>query len=238
MTNQELATQLQTLINQRLEKQRTILPTYRLPLTKEQVVDYLTAYYEAEVRTKGGVYDSEKNQAYIESVANWLTIPTKKRGLILYGTVGSGKSTMLRSICQMIRTIKQSYKDIGTAYFFDMDSAQRQRCKEWERVNEPDYLIANDVVRDNGKLQKALSSKFVALDDIGVEPLHKNDFGTVSMPIADVIYNCYDYNTPLIITTNLNDAQIKERYGARVADRLTEFCNRISYTNLSYRANK
>ena len=221
-----------------MEKQSTTLPTYKLPLTKEQVVEYLTAHYEAEVKLKGGVYDSAKNLSYIESVANWLTSTTKKRGLILYGTVGSGKSTMLRSICLMIRTLKQSYKDIGTTYFFDMDSKQRQRCKEWDVISEPSYLIANDVVRDNNKLQIALSSKFVALDDIGVEPLHKNDFGTVSMPIADIIYNCYDYNTPLILTTNLNDSQIKDRYGARVADRLTEFCNRISYTNFSYRTNR
>ena len=60
-------------------------------------------------------------------------------------------------------------------------------------------------------------------------------FGNPITPIIDIIEQRYAKKDITIITTNLDADGIKNKYGARVADRMREMMQVITFTNASYR---
>jgi DNA replication protein DnaC len=75
----------------------------------------------------------------------------------------------------------------------------------------------------------------LAIDDLGEEAKEVMSYGNVITPLVDIIESRYDSRKMTFFTTNLDANGIKEKYGARVADRLKQMCNIVSFTNDSYR---
>ena len=79
------------------------------------------------------------------------------------------------------------------------------------------------IARTNGyakDFEKMMQSKFMIIDDLGVEYLDKN--GNFQQRLDELIDERYSNYKRTIITTNLNALAFKERYGERVADRIRE----------------
>ena len=72
------------------------------------------------------------------------------------------------------------------------------------------------------------------VDDLGKEPREVMEFGNVSTPLIDLIATCYDEQLYTIFTTNLIPAQLEEKYGNRIVDRLNEIVEKVVFENESY----
>ncbi len=149
-----------------------------------------------------------------------------RKGLLLFGGVGCGKTTMMRLFSQnprasyvtkSCRWIASQYADQGEEvifhysgqYFADM-VVNVFRTKNWG----------------------------ICFDDLGTEEVKKH-FGNSENVMEKIILNRYDriseipYRTHL--TTNLSAEQIDELYGSRVRIRMREMFNTIHVTGTDMR---
>lgn len=180
----------------------------RLPMTlgtMEETTARLTALYQLEVESRGirFIPDAFTSKS-IERVTKWLHF-SHQRGLLLYGTLGNGKTTMLRAISRLFH---------GKSFLI---SAQ----------NLYDYEKDNTLTRSQRRL--------LLIDDLGTEPERCIVYGEERHPVTDIILERYQDNLTTVIATNLSLDDIKRRYGARVHDRLLEMYAGIYYDADSYR---
>ena len=182
----------------------------RLPLTLKSEEDTwcrLLALYQLEVkyRRQSFVYD-DNTQDKIRRVARWL-FTSQGRGLILMGTMGNGKSTMLR----VINRLFQHTSTFGDAQdIFDHFKKNQGAMRFWDET-------------------------LLLIDDMGVEPVRCLDYGEEHYPISRLLLHRYDKQLTTIIATNLGLEEIVARYGDRVADRMVETFEVIYYNHESYR---
>lgn len=182
----------------------------RLPLpliSEEDTRCRLLALYQLEVEYRGQVFVNDKNtHDKINRVARWL-YSSKQRGLILMGTMGNGKSTMLRVIDRLFK----STSSFGDAQdIFEHFKKSQGSMRYWE---EPLLLI----------------------DDMGIEPVRCLVYGEEYYPISRLLLHRYDKQLTTIIATNLGIEEIEARYGDRVVDRMKETFSVITYEHESYR---
>lgn len=85
-------------------------------------------------------------------------------------------------------------------------------------------------------LAQYYTPRILFLDDVGAEldPV-VNYMGNKIAPIAEIIYKRYDARAVTIITANIGDETLAERYGPRIADRLNEIADKIAFMGNSYR---
>lgn len=193
---------------------------FRLPYTHAQVRDMVVASLKAEVKYRNRVFsENEFLNNQIEDVAKWLTSQNKV-GLLLCGVPGNGKTTMMIAIRSLIN-------------FLDI----KDDCNERLGVN---LIDAREIARLNKdayeQFRKVREKPMLAIDDMGIEPIEVLDYGNVLNPVIDLL--SYRYNEQLftIVTTNLSPKQIREKYGARIADRFNEMMEKIVFDNKSYRS--
>ena len=74
---------------------------------------------------------------------------------------------------------------------------------------------------------------FIIIDDLGTESI-KNDYGTKIDAVADAISYAEDSSKTLLITTNLDAADLKKRYDERTLDRLRK-CKVVVIKGKSFR---
>ena len=70
---------------------------------------------------------------------------------------------------------------------------------------------------------------------MGTEPREVMEFGNVYTPLIDLISTRYEEQLYTIFTTNLTPAQLEEKYGKRIVDRLNEMVEKVVFENESYR---
>lgn len=112
-------------------------------------------------------------------------------GLLIKGSVGTGKTTIARAI--------------ATAWSQLLSTARFECCDVLSEKFRKDETLCSDIAYHKGLL---------VLDDLGCEA---KVYGEYKLPY--VIYRRCERELPTIITTNLNDQAILERYGDRVLDR-------------------
>lgn len=140
-----------------------------------------------------------------------------KKGILLHGGVGSGKTSILSCFTSNQR---QSFR------MMDCISVSQGFAKTgYDSLND---LVEGEVNRWPRESwgQKIFTYCF---DDLGVET-EKKHFGNETNVMSELIQMIYERKTMLPnvhFTTNLNAEQIKEIYGTRVASRLREMVNII-----------
>lgn len=152
-------------------------------------------------------------------ISNWSKIgldPAK--GLLLMGKPGVGKTHFINKFIEHHK--KHMYQT--TAYDIET-SFQKSGSEIISRWHWSDLFI----------------------DDLGIESVHLNVFGTVYYPLKQVLFERHRLflglksshtNQITHITTNLNLEEIRRRYDERIIDRLFEMCNFVHVTGTSYRA--
>lgn len=165
----------------------------------------LRAAYELGVEWRGGHIDWDTvTEASIDSVVTWMY--DEHRWLFLSGTLGTGKTTMLKAL----KTIFSSSIYCSAMRAFDEFKAREML----------------PIFPDN---------KLLLLDDLGAEPPICKIFGEDRTPITDLLLHRYDWLATTVIATNLSLDEIQVRYGDRLADRIAEMAINILYDAPSYR---
>lgn len=179
----------------------------RLPDSRDELTGLLLGKYGVEVCGRGMEFVMDDCCiSKVEKVVKWL-YDSQKRGLLLCGTVGNGKTTMLKAL--------KSLLGHNAIYL------EAQGIYDYCRKNQCLPEISSDIV--------------VLIDDLGVEPPAYNDFGAVVYPLAQLLLNRYARNATTVIATNRTIDEIGEIYGVRVKDRMREMFARITYGEPSYR---
>lgn len=207
----------QVMLDQRKSKQaskRFKITDYKEPIVK----DMLIRCYRSEVAQRRVVFiDDEGTQNNISKASKWLT-GDYKVGLILYGGVGNGKTTLARSICELI------------AILFN--------ASEWTEtgvVKVSALELSKMIIDTPDKYKKLKETELLFIDDIGTEPTCVKSWGNECSPLTELIYSRYDNQLFTLATSNLNDVELKERYGLRISDRLNEMFEKVYFPGSSYR---
>ena len=193
----------------------TVVPTrFKIDLPAEKVVAYLTEICKAKVAERKMGYRPDESRLMLEKAAKWIT-GNYKPGLLLYGTVGSGKTTISDSLLRLIQVLKPS------------EMPRRLSALELTSIAKNDYEGFKEVCR----------AKLLFLDDLGEEPVSVKSYGNELSPIIELLYLRYDKRLFTVITTNMKEAEIKSAYGERIEDRIAETFDRLFFNNPSFRKN-
>lgn len=178
----------------------------------------LTAAVMAEVSYRNRNYrQSLEMDEYITAAANWLT-QRNKFGLLMCGTPGNGKTTLMRAIQSLLNYVSED--ESGNRIGLPIVDA-----REIARLN-----------KDNFELYRNYCHKpMLGIDDLGLEPTEILDYGNVLNPVIDLLSHRYNEQLLTVITTNLKPTEIREKYRDRIADRFNEMMDRIIFRTTSYR---
>lgn len=198
-------------------------PRYKLPITDhETLTKMLTATYCAEVAKRQMTFvDDEALKDRISRVANWMT-GISKPSLIIYGNqVGTGKSTMANAIFQVLN------------FFHEDKMFLESGVTQTKRVSAMDLIRIH---RDKPQgFEQLLVTHRLIIDDVGTEPANVKVYGTESSPLTELLFARYDRRLWTVITSNLSDDDLRNRYGVRVTDRFNELFDKIYFSGYSYR---
>lgn len=140
-----------------------------------------------------------------------------KKGLLLFGPVGCGKTSLMR--------------------MFSINSFRPYSVIACKRIaNEYQENGANSVYTYSQMAPIAPHMNFghtqegKCFDDLGTEAIKKN-FGNEMNVMQDIISDIYDNGLLgfFHLTTNLSSAELDERYGYRVRSRLREMFNIVNF---------
>jgi len=205
-------------------QQAISLTTFRVDRADyEDLRDMVEQAYRHEVaRRNGRVEWTSDLERKISTVAKWL-INGKKPGLLLFGSIGSGKTTLARAIMRTINYLYYSvYRD------------QRKEIAEISALNLV-KLIASGEKPDEESFLRFQKREMVFIDDLGLEPAAIKNYGNEILPVVDLLYYRHDRMLFTICTSNLDMEGLEEKYGKRTGSRFYEMFNRIGFTNEDYR---
>lgn len=139
----------------------------------------------------------------------------KNQGLLLYGDVGTGKTFAAACIANYL--LDRGIPVVMTSFVKILELVQGFRGEEEERY-----------------IRRMNQAKLLIIDDLGAE--RSTEFAMEK--VYNIIDSRYRAKKPLILTTNLTMADMKEatdiRY-SRIYDRIFEICYPIGFTGTSWR---
>lgn len=190
---------------------------FRAKLSDQDCYNGLYICYHAQCAMKGArCNDDKETLEHIQKAAKWL-VSGKKPGLLLYGGIGNGKTTLARAIIRLIGLIS----DLNDPY------TKTYQVSALE--------ISRRALSDEQYIKDLKQIPILMIDDVGIEPETIKCYGNEISPITDLLYARYDQQLFTLVTSNLNMEQIKERYGSRIYDRVNELFNKIPFNQVTYR---
>lgn len=198
---------------------------FRLPLTTDDAAAAITAAVEAEVTFRHRTFTLNGSvQEEITKLATWLTGDASQFGVMLSGTCGNGKSTMMKAFQQLLNALRipNPFPSDGHSTYYGMQIVD---AKQVAHLCKTDY---------SAFLRLAMTD-MLGIDDLGTEPIEVIDYGNVLCPVIDLLAKRYEEQLFTFVTTNLTPKEIRERYGERIADRLNEMMFRIGFGNPTFR---
>ncbi len=182
---------------------------------------YLLAAYQAEVERRHRLF--EQNEYFNEQlnlIANYLTGGSKKFGLMFCGLCGNGKTTWAKALQLLVSGLNLKNPTNNLYYVFPLCNAKDLAMRSKGNYND---------------WRNLMRYQLMIVDDLGTEPREVMEFGNVYTPLIDLITTRYEEQLYTIFTTNLTPAQLEEKYGKRIVDRLNEMVEKVVFENESYR---
>ena len=222
------------------KKKKEVTPSKKILITKSVIWKYFEEFYKAETgrefqRTPESIKNIEPIIKYFavddeffkcENLVKNMNEPSFKKGLLIIGKYGNGKTSILRTLSTMFNHFKMPIR-FRTVNSHDL-------VTEWESISSQGgrHLF----------FEKYLCS-MLHIDDVKKERKASN-YGTVEI-IRDILEKRYDKKLKTFITCNyresdkegnLKDALIEfSRYGNHIYDRLFEMFNIIEFKGKSFR---
>jgi len=187
-------------------------------LAEDDLIDALSLSYRKMVEHRGNQYediaDTEISRK-IRGAVVWMKAPSRRSCLLLQGVAGTGKTTLLWAIYAMFSLTNTAMLYTSAQKLFDYYTLM---------------LSGSSVLFNEYKTERRLF-----IDDLGAEPARCLYYGVEYLPIQEVLTYRYERQLPTIITTNLSDSMLRERYGERISDRFAEMCTILRFSGKSYR---
>lgn len=151
----------------------------------------------------------------IKRSVEWLTGYPYRPGLLIQGSNGNGKTTLMEAIYWLYHATDTSVVSV--------------KC---EKLVEYFVMQLSGV---SSAYTEYRTSPRLCIDELGIEPERCMVYGVEYTPIQSLLMYRYEKQLPTIITTNLSDAMIEQRYGVRIMDRIAEMCTILRFSAPSYR---
>lgn len=208
----------------RMARSRKIgIPRFRFPIPTEEAYQLIGAFYNAEVERRG--YKCEFGEFTLDKiwkVAEILTSPHPRFGLIFTGQVGNGKTTLLHAVNSAARYLADrgliDPTDYGYQYKSDF-GMDFYNAKQLAQIAKSDWK----------RFELIMAKPMLAVDELGEEPKTVLEYGNALNPIIDLIEHRYNHQKFTVITSNLDPKEISEKYGARIADRFREMLSVVVF---------
>lgn len=180
---------------------------------KDEVKDEAKGDAKKEVKdeSKDGVKDGAKDESKDD------TNDDTKFGILLMGNSGTGKTTLLYALQQYYRRVKYYRKEASPLLRVVMAKEIRDEDDSCKRI------------------KNLCAEPLLGIDDFGAEPTENLVFGSVATPLTDLLEYRYDRQLFTVLTTNLSPAEIKAKYGNRIADRFREMFLKLIFNYQSFR---
>lgn len=210
-----------------LRNQRSIEKRFRFNLTVENALALLTASYKVEVERRLREFTLDNNtQKNLTRLAEYITSSVPKFGVMLCGTCGNGKSTLMYAFQQALNYLAERHHfDFMGSYFKP-------------RMTIYDSYELSQIARNIKEFTLIKNKPLLGIDDLGNEPVEILEFGNPLHPVIRLIEYRYINQSFTFITTNLTAKEIREKYGDRIADRFNEMLHVIIFEDGSYRKNR
>lgn len=200
---------------------------FRFNMPPQDALDLLTAAYQYEVRRRQRQFILDANtESNLIKLAEYITLPIPKFGIMCCGTCGNGKTTLLYAFQRVVNYLQDR------RHFSFLDSENTPFKASVEIFRSKDVAQAS---RDRKQFREIMQRPMLAIDDMGTEPAEVNDYLNINTPVVDLIDYRYNHQLFTFITTNLTSSQIKEKYKERIADRFNEMLHVIVFKDITYR---
>lgn len=195
----------------------------RLPLSGKEVKNLIYWFYKREVEVRKRTFlFTEGLRNNIARIGDFLTIEDNFYGLFIPGTVGNGKTTMMKAV-----------KDL---FVYLIDQEKIPYC---EGDKYPTFITARDMAElscDRNAFRIIKNTKYLFIDDLGAEPVEISNYGNFIYPYIDVLEYRYDRLLPTFISSNFSARDLGNKYESeRVTDRMKEMFQIISFKEESFR---
>ena len=194
------------------------LPVQIEGIEKEALEEMLTQIYRKAVESRGIEFQDITGTevgAKIQKVVEWMTGSPVRSGLIFQGTIGSGKTTLTYAMYGL-------YKQLASPVIYTTAYDLHTQFKHY-------------LEKEDSRYEEILKAKYLFLDELGSEPERCQSYGTDYTPVQNLISYRYDRKLPTVVTTNLADDNILDRYGPRMMDRINEMFSILRFKGDSYR---
>ena len=183
-------------------------------LGKKKEIEQITLPDAKDVLERGLKYFVGEQMQWLpeyDEVCNWLA-DNKRRGLMLFGSNGRGKTQICQNIIPVIfmHYLKRDYFCVEAKNLSQYNRSEIDKCQLWYTTTP------------------------IIIDDVGVESI-ANDYGEKRDLFSEIVDQCEKEKRLLILTTNLTPKEIIERYGLRTLDRLKAIVRAIKFHGDSLR---
>lgn len=214
---------LESLINSR--------PKSLIPVKKPYPVEFNVAWnffmhiYNQVLQKHNKVYKNTAEREYkLQELVKYFIGQESKldstKGILLFGGVGTHKTTIMQCLMEMCKAIEQKLSYSGEPFSSYKFNIIPTKTIVTEFTENKKIEVLNKYHKD-----------VWCIDDIGAEDTHKlygNEYNT----IADIIITRYQKYQAIGLlthgTTNIIDNQWPEKYGTRVASRMKDMFNCIA----------
>lgn len=200
---------------------------FRWKVSTEDAYQLLLAAYARVVETRAMSCEyTEDIKKYLLAIAETLTSKSTKCGILLCGNCGNGKTTSMMAFATVTEYLYNLYRKKC------MDAGQGPKGFKLEKTSARRIV---QVAKDEVAMTEAKKADVLCIDDVGLEPTEVLDYGNALNPVIEIMEQRYRQQLFTFITTNLTPAQIREKYGDRIADRFNETMKCIVYKNPTFR---
>jgi len=152
-----------------------------------------------------------------------------KKGLLIMGDVGSGKTHLMRTFMVNKRENYRVVPALTIATEYTENEGGYNLLNKYKNNNIP--MKGDEFLKYSNEKTLWKTRVGLCIDDLGTEQPYYLHMGNKAAPIAEIITARYDLAPQLThMTTNLSRSEIMERYGARVFSRIMQNFNLVVLT--------